>query len=614
MKLANRKDVIALLVGISIFAVAGVLYAKSQAPIPLKPVPGGSTPPPAAELIAPRSAGFADLPDTGAQRDIIWSWAQRSLGDWTDWPRHVLPRLLIAKLAIAQDLDRTNETLREGTPQSNVGSTWELHYGDHDFVICVLTTLLYLFGDQPDRLYPDALTHMLDKLLILDGGDPLVYVPRTFRLVKDTENHQLMMETSRYLKNQWLHEHGSPEQQADPRYDNSRNGLAQWLSDYLDEVVETGFYEFNSLNYLGYAFHPLLNLEAFAASPELAAKARFLLDRENWYYALGSLGMRRFVPFRRRPSRAGETRLTADPHTAFMVVWTAASDADAIASLDDAHMSFIATLTGYQLPDAVCDWTLRKPEEYLFLLGRGAKGSPEIHSGGPGYLLTAGGLSRGKRSLIVARPTVLMLNDGAQELEECFHIPGRGASYHDWNNTGVHKRFACGPAPVQVPAAYRPEGEHGGWQVFRARGDNVVLVGVHSADGLGIVTVFPDEARSAQEVARALDRANPDHDGLRTQFRWPDGGGIAYDPKAQKGTWVIESVDGASVDRDYGRWPKMGGDIPTVSFEDRGNEPIHLSVAMSRTALRTASSTLGVQGPCRRRNRRPIRLSERAAR
>jgi hypothetical protein len=34
--------------------------------------------------------------------------------------------------------------------------------------------------------------------------EPLVMVPRTLGLARDTENHLLMTEGSRYLKNRWL--------------------------------------------------------------------------------------------------------------------------------------------------------------------------------------------------------------------------------------------------------------------------------------------------------------------------------------------------------------------------------------------------------------------------
>ncbi len=43
--------------------------------------------------------------------------------------------------------------------------------------------------------------------------------------MRDTENHLLMTEGARYLKNRWLALHGS----TDPRHDNDANGMERWM-------------------------------------------------------------------------------------------------------------------------------------------------------------------------------------------------------------------------------------------------------------------------------------------------------------------------------------------------------------------------------------------------
>ena len=75
-------------------------------------------------------------------------------------------------------------------------------------------------------------------------------------------------------------------------------------------------------------------------------------------------------------------------------------------------------LLSYQLPDQIVDWVKNKPLQYFIQMGHGAKASPEIYSGGPGFLISAGGVYQGKRSLIVARPITLLIGDDAQNLNE----------------------------------------------------------------------------------------------------------------------------------------------------------------------------------------------------
>jgi hypothetical protein len=508
------------------------------------------------------------IPQEGLERTLLEEYAGQTLPDWRTRGKGHAPLVLLAKLARRQDVGEVNAYMQGLTPWSNLGSTWFAHKGDYDFTVTILTTLLYLFGEEPDLLYPETREHLLTVLLNLEGGEPRITVPRTLGVVRDTENHILMMESSRYLKNQWLFEHGTPEQRANPDYDNASNGLQDWLTAHLDEVNDTGFYEFNSIPYVAYTMHPLLNLVTFAKPPEVAARARYLIDQANLYYALGSLDLRRCAPFRRQPGHAGDTDLSGDPHSAFMYVWArdpGSPPLSDIPMLGRHAQMLVAAVTSYTLPDDLRQWTLRKPSEYLVRIGRGVKGSPEIYSGGPGYLLSAGGVSRGKRSRIVARPTSLFLRDGARDLNDCIHIRGRG-EYVDWNNTGVHKRFACGNGPVHVPGVKTPAADSGTWRVFGRLSLDKVFAAIHSTDTVGLIAVFPDWTETASALALALEAANPSADALASSFNWPDGSTITYDVNAQKGAWVIESVNGESVERDYDAWPKLSGELPDLTF------------------------------------------------
>ena len=509
------------------------------------------------------------LPPEPLQRDASVPGAHTALGhavvnhcaswnlpEWREGWKGAAPRTLLAKLAVGKDIEEVNRYLCAATPHRRSGSVWWGHpQGDYDFSEATLTAILYLYGDTPEKLYPETVEHLLHVLLMEEGGRPRPMVPNSFGLVLDTENHHLMTEGSRYLKNQWLGAHGN----RDGRYDNRKNGLERWLREYLEEMLREGLYEFNSLPYIGFTLHALLNLAAFADSEEISAPARRLLDVANWQYALGSLDLRRCAPFRRQTERAGETSLSADLHTAMMRVWASPAYAPGEPEPEpggSADHALIAALIPYRLPDVVRSVCLEKQAEYCVRYGRGPKATPEIYSAGPGYLLSAGGVCRGRRSMIVPRPITLMLGDGLRDLRQCIHIPGRG-NFRRWNNTGVYRDFACADAPVQVPGEFEAAAEGKGWRIFRMNTLENLTVAVYSLDDLGLIALFPNSAVSPEALLADLQRCNPSVKRLTRSFTFPDGDTITYDPRAPKGLWVIESINGSPLGRDYDSWSQI---------------------------------------------------------
>lgn len=532
---------------------AGRLYT---APIPVgdflpPPAPGPEDPPP---------------PRTGLGQATIQHFAERPLPAWEDGGKVISPRIWLAKLLTGREVAEVNARIRELTPWGYAGSRWWAHPdGDYDFTLTVLVTLLYLVGDDPALLTPETRAHLLDVLMTRKGGTPLVTVPRSFGLVLDTENHHLMTNGSQYLTNQWLRTH---EGRTDPAFDNTTNGLEAWLIAYLEEIRDEGVYEFNSIPYLAYTIHPLLNLEAFAESAEIRDLARYLLDLMSLEYALGSLDFRRVAPFRRQERHADRTSLSDDPHTAAMRVW-----------LDDPYepgqalppatghssASFAAAVLPYRPAPDVRFWTREKPAPYFAQFGRGPEATPEIYSGGPGYLLAAGGVHRGWRSHIVARPITLLLSDGATDLSECFHIVGRG-DWRRWNNTGVHQHFAVANGPVHVPAQYAPVAVSGEWRVFAPEAVPGLQIVVLSRDDLGLIALFPDSPYEADELLTILEAFNHAPHALRRAFTWPDRTVVHYSVDTPAGNWVLHSWRGDAFERDYDAWPRLDGTPPKISF------------------------------------------------
>jgi len=66
-------------------------------------------------------------------------------------------RVLMAKLWMKKDLEEVNKTILNTKVRGVSGSRWKMNpKGDYDFTETVLITILYLFGDKPDILFPET--------------------------------------------------------------------------------------------------------------------------------------------------------------------------------------------------------------------------------------------------------------------------------------------------------------------------------------------------------------------------------------------------------------------------------------------------------------------------
>lgn len=517
---------------------------------------------PAGELPVP-DGPRPDAPSALADR-LIDEWASRELAPWPEEAKVTTPRVMLAKLERGIDVEAVNAMLLAAEPWAGIGSTWGLRpSGDYDFSLPPLTAILYRFGDRPDRLYPETREHLLAVLLNQEGGRYRTTVPGSLRLVTETENHILMTEGARYLKNQWLRRHGS----TSARHDNVANGLEAFLVDVLNEIDLAGPYEFNSHPYAGYTAMALLTLEAFAEEP-VGGAARRVLDRMNYEYALGSHTLRRFAVFRRQPNRADRTHLADHPHTAMMRVWVSQGGGPDHPVEFNGHQAVYAALMPYRLPARIRDLALAADRDHYVRIGRGPGASPEIYAAGDGYLISSGGTGRSSLSLIVARPITLFLDDDADELAELIHLGGAG-DYREWNNTGVLPGFAVARSPAHVPEAFTPVASGATWRVFaEPAGESRRLIAVAdtgiaaalvvTAAGAGAGTT---NAVDVERLLRLLERdAGADAlDGGRVVL--PDGREVVFDVRAPAGEWVIVSVDGEPANRDVEGWPRLSGRV-----------------------------------------------------
>jgi hypothetical protein len=465
------------------------------------------------------------------------------------------PRILLAKLLLKQDLEEVNNVMLKLKVWGISGSSWALNKkGDYDFTITPLTTILYLFGDKPDVLYPKTKDYLLNILLSESGNKFRKTAPKTLGLAPETENHILMTEGSRYLKNRWQMLHSDT--QSD--YDNVKNGMEAKILAYLERMKTDGLYEFNSIPYIGYTIMALLNLEAFA-SDKVRTEARNVLDYMNWTYALGSYQLRHYPPMRRLYGKASIQELTTDYHSIFMKSWLSYAPIEPFntnISHGEVH-ALMGACMPFRPADKVVDLIFNKGKGYFVKLGHGKKSCPEIFTAGKHFLLSAGGANQGKRSLVVTRPTTLFLNDTADKLPQTFYLTGCGTDFMKWNNTGVYKNFACASGAVSVPTGFKSVANESNWSIYAA--NDGVLVAVYVTDNLGLMAVFEDIP--PENLLKSLIQANPNAAQLSTQFQFPNGEKIEYDVSAPQNKWVIKAINGQAVDRDFDKWGLMNGDL-----------------------------------------------------
>ena len=498
---------------------------------------------------------YGGIRDTNATKSVLKEklleyWSSLPLSDGTKCCSVKDPRIILASLWQHKRIQEVNDFLSKQKPNGSTGSTWTFyHYGNYDFTLMLLTPVLYFFGDTPNLLYPKTRKHLLSVLLTAQGGHYVNSVPRTFGLIQDTENHLLMINGSMYLKNEWLWRHGVRKKE----FDNRTNGMRNKLLNYLLEIYHYGIYEFNAQPYQGYTISALLNLQAFA-DDSIRTMAGKILDRLCWEYSYGSDFFRRYPPIRRRYDRGQieNKSLTGDYLGAMMKVWADFYDDKLQVSVKKGkHIAFWAAIMPYRPPKKAMALAMVKKEFYYVKIGHGAFSCPEIYSVDKHYFLSAGGANMGDRSLIIARPIVLITDTSSNKLDEVIHLSGPGRYFKHWNDTGVYKNFACAAGPVYVPKNKIPIVSENDWRIFTITINEYLAI--YSDSSLGILAICRNQ--NPVNLLHTILRNNPDNKALMTEFHHPDGDVIKYNLHAPHDKWVITNINGKNVNRNFDEWP-----------------------------------------------------------
>jgi hypothetical protein len=245
--------------------------------------------------------------------------------------------------------------------------------------------------------------------------------------IGETENHNLTIQTARYLTNQLLYQ-----RQPNTLYDNRRNGFngAPTCMDLvlylLRNILLDDFSEYNAKSYQHETRTALLNLFNFAYDHEVRLAARMVLDYVSAHMAVSGNDCRRMVPFRRRNEGKNVTHTAAGRMLIGLLEWQRGADplTEHMAMLSGATRAYevpaeplrplpwsIASggsdaayevLSDYRMPAPIQDLFVndlhrrffqvlnRRELEDMEVTGRNATNS-ETFAGSPSYLITAGG-------------------------------------------------------------------------------------------------------------------------------------------------------------------------------------------------------------------------------
>jgi hypothetical protein len=221
--------------------------------------------------------------------------------------------------------------------------------------------------------------------------------------IPETENHRLMIESSRYLYDRIAAVEA-----------NNADNRAKWAK-YADQVrdnllgrlqgiLKRDFIEYNARPYQRYSNIALLNLYDFAEDQHLRTAAQMALEYSTMKFAMAGNHGRRSVPFRRRMEVLGDVtsildlQAGDDYQVAQMLLFAGQTqqlpqtpDNHGLGSVSGAADMVYAATSSFHPDAAVIDLAVRKDVPYYQRLSY--SGAVEIYSGAASYVISAGAVS-----------------------------------------------------------------------------------------------------------------------------------------------------------------------------------------------------------------------------
>jgi hypothetical protein len=319
-----------------------------------------------------------------------------------------------------------------GPNQSSLFEAHERQEGNYDMTQMGLIPIAYQFYGE---LSETAREHLITSLLACgrirrpDFGDALTSGPvqphwRDAGPLEqgETENHILMMLTTRYLTNQLLYQRDHS-RTLDNRRNETEDGPScmELLLGLLRNVLVDDFSEYNAKSYQEETRWALLNLCSFAYDHEVRLAARMVLDYVAARVAVSSNDLRRMVPFRRVYNGVNAKHFADGAMDVGLLDWANGADrmiryfAVAAGNLrafehtrfawgmaDNGQDLTLEAVSDYRLPPLIHELfvndahrrfyqRLRRVDQPEGTVGRVTHGSGELTAGSPSYLITAGG-------------------------------------------------------------------------------------------------------------------------------------------------------------------------------------------------------------------------------
>ncbi len=134
--------------------------------------------------------------------------------------------------------------------------------------------------------------------------------------IPETENHLWMINSTKYLNNQYIMANGGT------GYASDQTDLREWILKEMQRLLKADFLEYNSRPYQRYSMVSITNLADFAEDVDIRTGARAVMEYAVAKYAVTSSEGRRIAPYRRKREylqhvdgvpRDGTALTTTDP-------------------------------------------------------------------------------------------------------------------------------------------------------------------------------------------------------------------------------------------------------------------------------------------------------------
>lgn len=510
----------------------------------------------------------------------------------------------IARLYLGQNMDEVNRVLEDSNTvaYSKYGTDIVVipklcqRTGDYDFSLVDLIRVAYL---GKNALSPLAKFRILNELLSAKGDDHYshFWIGPCGRH-KDSENHILMTETSRYLTNQLI-KNSYAYHKFKKDYDNAQNKFPAWMTKYLQQFFTKGFEEFNSRPYEGYSIKAIDNLYSYAEDSNVVTTAQSLLDLMSATYAVQSNGLRRLPPWRRQPQYLGHNTVYDGDNGMHRFIMLS-GNYHFFPTLEKPFdfpigegIVLPAITSPYRVPDFILDLMINNEHKTYFQGLRHM--SAELYSSSPSALISSGGtyinnfdFGTKERDGLPNPITIILTKDISTDIRNWFRIEGHKKLKYR-NNLCVSRNFACG-LNVRIPD-YIPETcqeKLGDWTFFNFSSPACNYnYGVHVAvlkknsntikcraggDNFGIIEVRESNALSYQDFKSQIlsNNLNGINCEGSSSYKTTDGLNINFEFMPKKNYLSpIMGYNGEGIERDYRRWKRAFGDIINSSSDGK---------------------------------------------